>query len=109
MKFDHIGIPTTGRFAGDIDLPQLRMTLSDHLHNPFHIQWQRYWDNVPDPDLVQRVPHVAFEIDDLAAAIEGQCVIIEPTGRTRACSWRSSRCGAHPSGMQIDHEVRPDL
>jgi hypothetical protein len=48
------------------------MTVSDHLSNPFGIQWQRYWDDAPYPDLVKTVPHVAFEVDDLAAALEGQ-------------------------------------
>ena len=44
MKFNHIGIPTTTRFEGEIDLPHLRVTVSDHQSNPFGIQWQRYWE-----------------------------------------------------------------
>src|SRR3954447_18762990 len=78
MKFDHIGIPTTGRFPGEIPLPHLKITVSDHQNNPFGIQWQRYWDDAPYPELVKTVPHVAFEVDDLAAAIEAHHVIIEP-------------------------------
>ncbi len=78
MKSDHIGIPTTGRFDGEIDLPHLKMTVSDHLNNPFGIQWQRYWEGAPYPELVKSVPHVAFEVEDLVAALEGQRVIIEP-------------------------------
>jgi hypothetical protein len=30
------------------------------------------------PDLVKRVPHVAFEVDDLYDAIHGKKIIIEP-------------------------------
>ena len=30
------------------------------------------------PDLVRTVPHVAFEVDDLAAEIEGKEIIIPP-------------------------------
>ena len=30
MKYHHIGIPATERLDGEIDLPHLRMTLSDH-------------------------------------------------------------------------------
>jgi hypothetical protein len=78
MKFDHIGIPTTGEFDGEIELPNLQMTVSDHQNNPFGIQWQRYWDDAPYPDLVKTVPHVAFEVYDLPAALQGQRVIIEP-------------------------------
>jgi len=78
MKYNHIGIPTLGRFAGEIDLPHLKITVSDHENNPFGIQWQRYWPDAPYPDLVKRIPHVAFEVDDLDAALRGQKVIIAP-------------------------------
>lgn len=78
MRFHHVGIPTPGRFEGEIDLPHLRMTVSDHTGNPFGIQWQRYWEGAPYPDLVKTVPHVAFEVEDLEAALEGHRVIIEP-------------------------------
>jgi len=63
MKYNHIGIPTTSTFAGEIPLPHLKVTVSDHQNNPFGIQWQRYWDGAPVPDLVKTVPHVAFEVD----------------------------------------------
>ena len=78
MKFNHVGIPTTERFAGEIDLPHLKITVSDHQNNPYGIQWQRYWPGAPYPDLVKSVPHVAFEVEDLNAELAGQKVIIEP-------------------------------
>ena len=78
MRFNHIGIPTRERFDGEIDLPHLKITVSDHTNNPYGIQWQRYWDDAPYPELVKSVAHVAFEVDDLAAELEGKTVIIEP-------------------------------
>lgn len=78
MKFNHIGIPTTADFEGEIDLPHLQITVSDHENNPFGIQWQRYWEDAPYPDLVKLVPHVAFEVDDLDKALAGQNIIIQP-------------------------------
>ncbi len=64
MGFSHLGIPTETRFDGEIDLPHLKMTVSDHKNNQYGIQWQRYWEGAPYPDLVKSVPHVAFEVDD---------------------------------------------
>ena len=32
----------------------------------------------PLPELVQTVPHIAFEVDDLAAALVGHEILIEP-------------------------------
>ena len=78
MKFNHIGIPTTDSFDGEIDLPHLKMTVSDHENNPYGIQWQRYWEDAPYPPLVKTVPHVAFEVDDLEHELQGKKVIIEP-------------------------------
>ncbi len=78
MKFNHLGIPTTKRFEGEIDLPHLKMTVSDHKNNPYGIQWQRFWDDAPYPELVKIIPHVAFEVDDLLSEIKGKKVIIEP-------------------------------
>ncbi len=54
------------------------MTVSDHENNPYGIQWQRYWENAPYPDLVKTVPHVAFVVEDLRKEIEGKKVIIQP-------------------------------
>ena len=78
MKYHHIGIPTTANFEGEIDLPHLKITVTDHKNNPFGIQWQRYWEDAPYPDLVKLIPHVAFEVDDLDKALDGQNVIIQP-------------------------------
>ena len=78
LKYNHIGIPTSERFKGEIDLPHLKMTVSNHENNPFGIQWQRYWKDAPYPDLVKSIPHVAFEVDDLDAALKAQKVIIAP-------------------------------
>jgi hypothetical protein len=110
MKFDHISIPTTDRFDGEIELPHLQMTVSDHQNNPFGIQWQRYWDGAPYPDLVKTVPHVAFEVDDLGAALQGQRVIIEPNSPSHGVTVAFVEVnGAPVELLEIDHEARPDL
>jgi len=78
MKFNHIGIPVTGNFEGEIDLPHLKMTVSDHENNPYGIQWQRYWEGAPYPELVKTIPHVAFVVEDIQAELAGKNVIIKP-------------------------------
>lgn len=78
MKFNHVGIPVVGKFEGEIDLPHLKMTVSDHANNPYGIQWQRYWEGAPYPELVKTIPHVAFVVENLESELEGKKVIIEP-------------------------------
>ena len=83
MKFNHIGIPTKGNFEDEIDLPHLKMTVSDHENNPYGIQWQRYWENAPYPELVKTVPHVAFVVENLLREIDGKKVIIQPNSPSK--------------------------
>ena len=110
MRFDHIGIPTTGPFDGEIPLPHLKITCSDHQGNPFGVQWMRYWDDAPYPDLVKTVAHVAFEVDDLTAALEGRRVLIEPNSPSLGVMVAFVEVeGAPVELLQIDHEQRPDL
>ena len=110
MKYNHVGIPTTASFDGEIPLPHLKVTVSDHQNNPFGIQWQRYWDGAPYPELVKTVPHVAFEVDDLAEAIRDQKVIIAPNSpSTGVLVGMIEVNGAPVELMQIDHLVRKDL
>ena len=110
MKFNHVGIPTTTHFEGEIDLPHLRVTVSDHQSNPFGIQWMRYWEDAPVPDLVKTVAHVAFEVDDLAQAVHGQEVIIPPNSPSKGVMVAFIKvAGAPVELLQIDRTIRRDL
>jgi len=77
-RYHHLGIPTTEDFSGATHLAALKLSVSDHLATPYGIQWMKFDADCTFPDLVKRVPHVAFEVDDLRAAIRGKKVIIEP-------------------------------
>lgn len=110
MKFNHIGIPTEARFDGEIDLPHLKVTVSDHQDNPFGIQWQRYWEDAPYSELVKTVPHVGFEVDDLDIALVGHKVIIEPNSPSHGVRVAFIEVrGAPVELLEIDHTARPDL
>ncbi len=109
MKFNHVGIPTTEAFDGEIPLPHLSMTVSDHKNNPFGIQWQRYDADAPYPELVKTVPHVAFEVDDLAAALVGQTVIIRPNSPIKGLVVAFVEInGAPVELMQVDRSICPE-
>ena len=77
-KYHHIGIPTQTPQRGETYLKELRLFCTDHENNPFGIQWMRYQEDCPLPELVKTVPHVAFEVDDLQQALAGQEILIQP-------------------------------
>lgn len=77
-RYHHIGIPTDVPRAGEVYLERYGVHCTDHERNQFGIQWMRYDPGCPLPDLVKSTPHVAFEVDDLAAELAGREVIIAP-------------------------------
>lgn len=77
-KYHHLGIPTDIKQPGETYLERYRLFCTDHERNPFGIQWMRFEPECALPDIVKTVAHVAFEVDDLGAALVGQEVLIAP-------------------------------
>jgi hypothetical protein len=78
LKYHHLGIPTNIPRAGEEYIPAFNVHVSGFETSPFSIEWMRFEPGSPSPELVKTVPHVAFEVDDLRAAIAGKEVLIEP-------------------------------
>jgi len=78
MKFHHLGIPTKNKLKDEEHLKDLKMYVSGFGRSPYGVEWNRFEEDAPYPDLVKTIPHVAFEVDDLKAALKGKNVIIEP-------------------------------
>jgi hypothetical protein len=77
-RYHHLGVPTTVARDGERYLPQFKMHVSGFASSPFGIEWMRFEPDCPLPELIKTVPHVAFEVDDLNAALEGHEVIYPP-------------------------------
>jgi hypothetical protein len=77
-KYHHIGIPTDIPREGEAYLPDYRIYHSGFETSAYGIEWMRYEPESPVPELVKKVPHVAFEVDDLAAELEGKDILIAP-------------------------------
>jgi hypothetical protein len=77
-RYHHIGIPTDVERPGEIYLERFKMYVSAFETSPCGIQWMRFEPDSPVHELVKSVPHVAFEVDDLQAAIVGKQILTEP-------------------------------
>ena len=75
--FHHTGIPTTEIRKNETYSPSAKMFTSDNDGN-FKIQWHRFEADSPLHPLIKTLPHVAFKVDSLSAAIEGEEVILGP-------------------------------
>ncbi len=78
LKYHHIGIPTEERRESERYLEQFKMYTSGYETSPYGVEWLRFEPDCRLPELVKTVPHVAFEVEDLPAAIEGKEILIEP-------------------------------
>ncbi|HCU00103.1 TPA: hypothetical protein DIC20_00175 [Candidatus Dependentiae bacterium] len=77
-RYSHIGIPTTKKLKNEEYLADYDVYHSGYQENEFNIEWMRYGSKCRLPDIVKKLPHVAFEVDDIYKAIKGREVIIEP-------------------------------
>jgi len=78
MQFDHIGIVTTERKAGEIFVPATRVWRTEAGEHPFRVEWLRFEPDSPVTGPVREMPHVAYSVDDIQAAAAGMEVLLEP-------------------------------
>ena len=64
-RYHHLGIPTSEQIEGEIYLPKLKLYVSGFDKSPFGVEWMRFETESPFNDLIKKVPHIAFEVDDL--------------------------------------------
>jgi len=74
-RYHHLGIPTTVPRPGEVYLPHLRIHVAGYETSPFGVEWMRFDPDCGIHELVRTVPHLAFEVDDLEAALAGRRVI----------------------------------
>ena len=77
-RFHHVGIPTDQPRQDETHLAAFGVHISGFSSSPFGIEWMRYAADSPLHPVIKSLPHVAFEVDDLDAALEGQEVIHPP-------------------------------
>jgi hypothetical protein len=64
-RYHHIGIPTTGPIQNERYLPQYKFYVGGFDSSPYGIEWMRFDADSPVHALIRKVPHIAFEVDDL--------------------------------------------
>jgi hypothetical protein len=78
LKYHHLGIPTSQPRDGERYLKEFKVHVSGYEESPYGIEWMRFADDSPLPELVCTVPHIAFEVDDLETVLVDKQVLIAP-------------------------------
>ncbi|PCI33667.1 MAG: hypothetical protein COB60_07485 [Flavobacteriaceae bacterium] len=77
-KFDHVGIPTTVVQANENYMEGAKLFITDYANSPNRIEWLRFESGSEFPELIQTTAHIAYQVSDLQAEMEGKKVLIEP-------------------------------
>ena len=77
-EYHHLGIPTKEPREGETYLEQYKIYVEGYDTSEYGVEWMRFESDCTLPELIQTVPHVAFRVDSLDAALEGKEVLIEP-------------------------------
>jgi len=78
-RFHHVGIPTAAPRPGETHLAAFGMHVSGFPESPYGVEWMRFDADSPISELIRTVPHLAFVVDDLEAALEGKEVLTPPS------------------------------
>jgi hypothetical protein len=76
-RFHHVGIPTGTPRPGEEYLPQYGFYHSGFGTSAYGIEWMRFEDSSPLPEIIRTVPHIAFVVDDLEAALLGRDILFD--------------------------------
>ena len=77
-RFHHLGVPTDVPRPGEYYVEAFKMYVSGFWTSPYGVEWMRFEPGSPIAGIIQRVPHLAFEVDDLEAALEGKEILTPP-------------------------------
>lgn len=77
-RFHHLGVPTTIPQTDEAFLEPFQVHVAGFETSPYGIQWMRFAPDSPVHPLIQRLPHLAFEVDDLEKALKGKEILTPP-------------------------------
>ncbi len=85
-RYHHLGIPTSVPRPGEQHLKHLKVFVCGFDISPYGIEWIRFEPECQVDPLIRKVPHIAFEVDDLEKALKGCTMLGEissPSGGVR--------------------------
>ena len=78
MQFEHIGLITGDRHAGEVFVEATKVWVTDYQKHPYKVEWLRFDPDSPVSGPVRTQPPVAFRVDDLHKASRDLKVLLEP-------------------------------
>jgi len=77
-KINHFGVPTSVKQENENYAEGMKLYLTDFTQSENKIEFLRFEEGSPLPELLQTVPHIAYEVPSLKEAMKGKEVLMEP-------------------------------
>jgi len=77
-ELHHIGIPTTEPKEGEDYMADAKLYYTNVDDSPNKIEWLRFEEGSPMPELLQKSTHISYVVPDMKEAMEGKEVLLAP-------------------------------
>lgn len=77
-ELHHFGIPTDKKQKNESYLAGAKLFVTDASKSPNKIEWLRYEPDSPLPDILKKVPHIAYMVDNIKSEITGKELLLDP-------------------------------
>lgn len=78
MEFDHVGYRSYEKREDEMYYAPNKVWITDSSRHPFRVEWLRYEDDSPVPEIVKNLPHLGFIVEDIEAASRGMELLLGP-------------------------------
>lgn len=79
-RYHHYGIPTSEKKVDEsyVEVQDYKFYATPFEANKWHIQWHRFPEGHGLPEIITKVPHIAFQVDNLDEEIKGCKILFGP-------------------------------
>jgi hypothetical protein len=77
-RFHHVGVITDQAQPGEIYVAETKVHVTNPADHPYRVEYLRFEPDSPVTGPVRDRPHMAFVVEDLAAELAGEQVLLGP-------------------------------
>jgi hypothetical protein len=77
-RFHHVGVITDEQQPGEIYVAETKVHVTNPVNHPYRVEYLRFEPDSPVSGPVRQKPHMAFVVEDLAAELVGEQVLLGP-------------------------------
>ncbi|MBC8328916.1 MAG: hypothetical protein ISR76_07175 [Planctomycetes bacterium] len=82
FEFHHVGVPTQTEQEGESYMEGAKLYITDPTAHPYRVEFLRFEEGSPMPELLKTHNHAAFVVPSIADAMAGKEVVLPPFDAT---------------------------